>query len=64
MINTVIFWDVSQYLRSTGDTIFKVFFKEYADPFSCWTIHFQRKKTYFFQILSFVHEKFQALADI
>ena len=26
MINTVLFSDVSQYLRSTNDTIFKVFF--------------------------------------
>ena len=30
MINTVLFSDVSQYLRSTNDTIFKVFFWDYA----------------------------------
>ena len=64
MINTVTFWDVSQYLCSTGDTIFKVFLMEYADPFSCLTIHFHGKRTYFFQVLSFVYEKFQGLADI
>lgn len=42
----------------------KFFLKKYADPFSCLTIHFQRKRTYFFQILTFVYEKFQGLAVI
>ena len=33
---------------------------EYAECFSCLTIHFQTKGTYFFQIVPFVYEKSRA----
>ena len=33
---------------------------EYAEFFSCLTIHFQTKGTYFFQIVPFVYEKSRA----
>ena len=48
MINNVLFWDVSQYLFLTCDTILKVFFG-LCRVFLCWAIHFQAKETYFFQ---------------
>ena len=51
MIDTVPFSGVSLYLCSTSDTIFKVFFMDYAERSLCLTIHFHTKEIYLFLIV-------------
>ena len=51
MINTVLSWYVSKYLCSTGDAIFKGFFRDYAEGFSCLAIHFRQKELISFKFI-------------
>ena len=52
MINTVLFWGVSQYLWST----------DYAERFSSLTINFHTKESYFFQIDPFSYGRIPGLS--